>query len=228
LDSPYCSGCCDRWLGIAHYCAGEWQEAVTETENAIKLSPILFHTALFQAAANAHLGRDEEAKVAAQFFRRAAAMLGVVFTPRYIMQSWDFKDREVADSFEEDLKRAGLFDQGPEYIHVSKEDQITGEDLKTFFFPSKFVGFTADGTQFSQEVSKDGTVTDRASYVPGGVDTGGKSWLEGDTIWVKIPKLYGDLASCRTFFKNPKGTPQGKDEYVYFTDMGMSTFSLVQ
>ena len=82
--------------------------------------------------------------------------------------------------------------------------------------------------QFSQEVSKDGTVTHRASYVPGGVDTGGKSWLEGDVIWVKIPKLYGDLASCRTFFKNPKGTPQGKDEYVYCADMGMNTFSLAQ
>ena len=133
----------------------------------------------------------------------------------------------MAYSFVEGLKKPGLFDSGAQYIHVSKEDHLTGEDLKTFIYPSKFIGLGQGGVNWSQEFAKDGTVLERAPFLVGSMDTG-KSWLEGDKMWIKYQKSLSGVASCRTVFKNPKGTPQGKDEYVSFSDLYMSTFSRAQ
>ena len=65
----------DRYLaymGIAHFCMGEWQETVTVIEKALKLNPELRAFAGYLASAYAHLGRDDESKAAAQTFRRGS------------------------------------------------------------------------------------------------------------------------------------------------------------
>jgi adenylate cyclase len=213
-------------IGYGHFCLNEWQEAAAAIEKALKLNPNLAIPAgAFLAASYAHLGRDKEAKAAAQTFRRGSP--APHFPPAQTMYNFPFKDRGLADSFEEDLKRVGVLDPGPEYIHVSKEDQISGEDLRAFYYPSKISGVGSDGSQFSQEFAKDGTVTMRSTFLPGGVETG-KSWSEGDKIWIQFQKLMGGLAFCRTTFRNPRGTPRGNDEYVVFSDITQSTISRVQ
>jgi adenylate cyclase len=214
------------WIGYGLFCLNEWQGAAAAIEKALKLNPDLaIPAAAFLAASYAHLGRDKEAKAAAQTFRRGSP--APRFFPAGVMYFFPFKDRALAESFEEDLKRVGLLDPGPEYIHVSKEDQISGEDLRTFLYPSKISGVVADGSLFSQEFAKDGTVTMRGSYLPGGVETG-KSWLEGDKIWMQFQKFAGGLPFCVTTFRNPRGTPRGNDEYVGFSDLTQTTYSRVQ
>ena len=124
----------------------------------------------------------------------------------------------------EGLQKTGLVGQWPKYIHVSKENQVTGEDLKTLFYPSKVIGLGPDGSEWSQEVTKDGEVIFRSASLAEGVDTG-RSWVEGDRIWFQFRKHTSGIAYCLTIFKNPRGTPQGKNEYVIFSDYAMSTFS---
>jgi hypothetical protein len=53
-------------------------------------------------------------------------------------------------------------------------------------------------------------------------------WLKGDTIWIQFQKLTGGLAFCRTTFRNPKGTPEGNNQYVTFNDGFSSLFSRVR
>ena len=53
-------------MGLAYFCLGEWEEAVTAAEKALKLNPETFTAAGYLAAVYAHLGRDKEAKAAAQ------------------------------------------------------------------------------------------------------------------------------------------------------------------
>jgi len=138
-----------------------------------------------------------------------------------------FKDRKVADAFLESLKRVGLIAPGPEYIHVSKNDQLTGAELKVFYFPSKITGYSViDGSEWSLENTKDGTVTLRAPFVPDGVDMG-KMWIEGDKVWIQYSKFYFGIPFCYTTFKNPRGSYEGKDEYVSFLDLYLSPFSRV-
>jgi hypothetical protein len=70
-----------------------------------------------------------------------------------------------------------------------------------------------------------GEVIYRSASLPEGVDTG-RSWVEGDRIWFQFQKHTSGIPYCLTTFKNPSGTPEGKDEYVVFSDFSMSTFSL--
>ena len=219
------------YMGIAHFCMGEWQETVTVIEKALKLNPELRAFAGYLASAYAHLGRDDEAKAAAQTFRRGSPgrrTFSALPPARRWMFFYPFKDRGVADSFLESLKRVGLLAPGPEYIHVSKKDQLTGAELRAFYCPSTITGLSVrDGSVWSVEITKGGTSTYRANFVPGGVDTG-KMWFEGDKVWIQYSKFLFGMAFCLTTFKNPRGTHEGKDEYVQVSDLIMSPFSRVR
>jgi hypothetical protein len=59
------------------------------------------------------------------------------------------------------------------------------------------------------------------------VDTG-KMWFEGDKVWIQYSKFLFGMAFCLTTFKNPRGTHEGKDEYVQVSDLTMSPFSRVR
>ena len=232
------------YIGLAHFCMGEWEEAVTAAKQALKLNPEDTWAAVgYLAAIYAHQGRDEEAKAVAHKFRRGKSP-DYVYPPPLMFYRWALKDRGVSDSLLEGLQKTGLVGQWPEYIHVSKENQITGEDLKKLFYPSKIFGIGPDGSEWSQEVTKDGEVIFRSPALAQGVDTGktygeviyrsaslpekvdtGRSWVEGDRIWFQFQKHTSGIAYCLTTFKNPRGTPQEKNEYVMFSDYSMSTFS---
>ena len=218
------------YMGVAYFCMGQWQETVTVIESALKLNPEYRAFAGFLASAYGHLGRDDEARAAATTFRRGSPSR-VPFTALPPERPWmffyAFKDRKVADAFLDSLKRVGLIAPGPEYIHVSKKDQLTGAELKAFYFPSKITGYSViDGSEWSLENTKDGTVTLRAPFVPDGVDMG-KMWIEGDKVWIQYSKFYFGIPFCYTTFKNPRGSYEGKDEYVSFLDLYLSPFSRV-
>jgi TolB-like protein/tetratricopeptide (TPR) repeat protein len=235
------------YIGLGYFCMGEWEEAVTAAKQALKLDPEDTWAAVgYLAAIYAHQGRDEEAKAVAHKFRRGKSP-DYVYPPPLMFYRWAYKDRGVVYSVLEGLQKTGLVGQWPEYIHASKENQVTGEDLKKLFYPSKIIGIGPDGSEWSQEVTKDGQVTFRSPALAEGVDTGktygeviyrsasiaegvdtGRSWVEGDRIWFQFQKHTSGIPYCLTTFKNPRGTPQGKNEYVVFSDYSMSTFSRAQ
>jgi adenylate cyclase len=207
-------------LGIAHFCMGEWQEAVLAIEKGLKLNPELVPTLAVLASAYAHLGRYEEAKAASQAYWKRV--------PGSYLYYWPFKDRGVDDSFVEGLIKAGFSSSSLISIHVSnKEDQIIGDDLKAFYFPSKTTGRTPQGADWSQETTRDGTATLRSSWITSGVDTG-RLWLEDDKLWTQYKKFWYGMAYCSTIFKNPRGTPELKNEYFAFSDLYLFKFSLVR
>jgi hypothetical protein len=124
----------------------------------------------------------------------------------------------------EGLLKAGLPGRLFDCIHVSKEDQLTGDDLRAFYFPSTTTGYYTESGNWSLEIAKDGKMTLHGNWVKGGVDTG-RAWLEGDKLWYQYQNsLYG-MALCGTAFKNPKGTPEGKDEYIRFNDIFVTNFA---
>jgi hypothetical protein len=200
---------------------GEWQETVTATEKALKLNPELQFFGIILASAYAQLGRDEEAKAACQAY---------CIRPPFDMYFWPFKDRRVSDSFLEGLLKAGVSPIRLEWskvYQVSKEDQLTGDQLRAFYFPSTTAGYSQGGMDWSLEIAKDGTVTRREPLRPGVEDTG-KSWVEGDKLWFQFQKHYFGIAYCATTFRNPGGTPEGKSEYIGFNDVFTTRFSRVR
>ena len=212
------------YMGYAHFCMGEWQEAIVAIEKALKLNPdVSVGTALILAAAYSHLGLTEEAKAAYQAYCQRVGNAGV---PLF---RWPFKDRPVENSFVEGLIKAGAPSRLLVSIHVSKEDRLTGDDLRALYFPSMTTGRArdGDGAEWSLEIAKDGTAVLRSPRLTGGVDTG-RSWVEGDKLWLQFHNYYYGVAHCSSTFRNPRGTPEGKDQYISFTDVYYTKFSRVQ
>jgi tetratricopeptide (TPR) repeat protein len=207
-------------IGLAHFCKGEWQSAVTASEQALKLNPNEMVSGAVLASAYAHLGRNEEAKAAYEAYRQWVG----IDLPLYV---YPFKDRRVEESFVEGLMKAGWSGASKASLHVSSQDQITGDDLRAFYYPSTIRGYSPFVSEWTQEFAGDGTVTFRAAGIPGG-DYTGRSWLEGDKICIQFTNLFAGLPSFRATFRNPRGTPQGSDEYLVFSDTGPATFSKVK
>lgn len=201
-------------IGIAHFCMSEWREAADVIEKALNLNPELGPPTAVLASAYAHLGCDEEAKAASYAYYRKV--------PYWQMHFWPFRDLQVEEYFVEGLVKAGFSSGKLVSVHVSKEDQVVGDDLTALFFPAKFTGSVP--SDWSLEVTKDGTATLRAPFITKGLDTG-RVWLEGDKLWFQYQNFWYGMGYCNTVFKNPKGTPERKDEYIRFNDLYYSRFS---
>jgi adenylate cyclase len=214
-------------LGVSHFCLGEWEQAAAWLEKALKTPGFSYHASLFLAATYVHLGRNEKARAAYEDYRKAyeKTYQGVPIFLAGVMQGYPFKDRRVAESFAEGLLKAGLPGRPSDYIHVSKEDRVVGEDLRALIPGSTLTGVGPDGNEWRCERRRDGN----ASYwhVSEGSDTG-RWWIEGDLNCVQNKRRMFGMEYCYVIFRNPQGRPEHKDEYVGFGDTGMFTFSLVR
>ncbi len=131
--------------------------------------------------------------------------------------------------------KAGVPDRLSDYIHLSKKDQVVGEDLRALYSGTKIIGVYPGGSQWSFQCDKDG---DKGIYrgFPWGLAVG-TPWsgedtarvrYEGDSRCSQFEKLFWGMEYCQVVYKNPRGTPERKDEYVNFGDLGMTTWSPVR
>ena len=228
-------------LGWAHFCMGEIAEAATFFEQAQKLHPEA-GIALPLAAFYALLGRDQDARSMIDMLRKkqGAALLDVGAT----MFSMPFRDRAIVDRYAQGLLKAGLAPSrrvSGGYFPAYKENQLTGEEIKSLLLGSKITGIDRDGQQWWVDRKKNGEFTWRgpalkdpvtqkiisASTLAGPNSDRGKSRIEGDMICQQFQKSYWGLEFCGTVFRNPKGTNESKDEYFFCNDIGFTSFSLV-
>jgi TolB-like protein len=220
------------WIGLAHFCMGEWEEAAAVLEKGLKVNPEVASSASTLAAAYAHLGRIEDARAAYETYRKNWGDFPIPLAS--LMYFWPFKDRRVADSFAEGLIKAGLPAQMSDYIHVSNEDQLTKRDLRAFC-GSTVAGLNRDGSQWSFQIDKDGNKGiyrgppgPLAEGTPWSGEDTARRWLEGDSLCSQYEKRFGGMEIREVVYKNPRGTPERKDEYVSIGDLGMSTWSPVR
>jgi len=232
-------------LGIAHFCKGEIEEAVTIFEQTEKLNPGSGTGSLLPVC-YALLGRDQDARARVEMLRKELG--GRLIDIGAIMFSLPFSDRAIGDRYAEGLLKAG-YPPGKisgGYFPAFKENQLTGEEIKDLLMGSRITGIK-DGQQWWVDREKNGEFTWRGPALKGPAlkdpvtqkiiaaptQTGpnsdrGKSWIEGDTICHQFEKLYWGLEFCGTVFRNPKGTNESKDEYFFCNDIGFTPFSLVR
>jgi adenylate cyclase len=229
-------------LGWAHFCMGETAEAATFNEQAQKLHPEAGN-AIPLAAFYALLGRDQDARSMIEMLRKkqGAALSDVGAT----MFSNPFRDRTIVDRYAQGLLKAGLAPSrrvSGGYFPAFKENQLTGEEIKSLLLGSKITGIDRDGQQWWVDREKNGEFTWRgpalkdpvtqkiisASTPTGPYSDLGKSRIEGDMICQQFQKSYLGLEFCGTVFRNPKGTNESKDEYFFCNDIGFEPFSLVR
>jgi TolB-like protein/thioredoxin-like negative regulator of GroEL len=201
-------------IGLARFCTGELQEAVIQTERALKHNPDRTGFASILAVAYAYLGQDQKAQTA------LASYIKTWGNPPHlpqVMYAFPFKNTEVADRFAEGLLRAGLPGKPSGYYKVSEEHKLTGEEFRSLFFGRRLTGFFVDN-QWSIDRTKDGEATFLWNSAVTGV---GRSWVEGNRLCNQWQKMFGGLKYCMDVFRNPDGTPEEKSEYLVVTDFGI-------
>ena len=222
------------FLGVAHYCMGEFEEAVGLVEKAFRLNPEnaaawVAWLASFYAA----VGRDHEARALIENLKIEVkkVMIPGAVNLRFFMNSTPFKDRAVAERHANGLLKAGVprakIPGG--YFPAFKENQLSGEEIKNLLFGSETTGYVFYPQQFWTNYNKNGEVTYDGPSIAGGPSSDiGKSRIDSDMICWQYQKRFWGVEYCGTVFRYPGGSYEGKDEYFSCTDFGFSTFSLVR
>jgi len=219
-------------LGRAHFCMGEMEEAVGAYEKAMRLNPENAPSWVpCLAGYYALVGRDQEARAAIETLKKEKFDVPGTLNLRYIMNSAPYKDRVVAERLVEGLLKAGVPPATIRggYFPAFKENQLTGEEIKSLLFGSTITGYVFYPKQFWMNYKKNGELTFEGPSIAGGptIDSA-KSRIDGDAIcWQYQKRLWG-VEYCGTVFRYPGGTYEGKDEYFYCSDFGFGTFSLVK
>jgi tetratricopeptide (TPR) repeat protein len=222
------------FLGVAHYSMGEFEEAVGLVEKAFRLNPENAPAwAGWLASFYTSVGRDREARALIETLKIEVkkVMIPGALNLRYFMNSTPFKDRAVAERYANGLLKAGVppakIPGG--YFPAFKENQLTGEQIRSLLFGSATTGYIFYPQQFWTNYKKNGELTYNGPSTAGGISSDtGKSRIDGDMICWQYQKRFWGVEYCGTVFRYPGGSYEGKDQYFLCNDFGFSTFSVVR
>jgi TolB-like protein/Tfp pilus assembly protein PilF len=228
------------YIGMAHFALGQYNEAVSFLERALKHIPNAADPNIFLTASYANLGRDIEAMTKLTTF--IARIWGVVFM--YRMHLYPFRNEEVIDDLAKGLIKAGW----PEphiYFKANIKNRLNGHEIRDLVFGQEISGLYQYGRAAFKRIwwtniSKQGKVVQQfggASYDTIGEEESsarreakmtyfGKAWIEGNMFCLQYQGYNDGVKIYTTMFKNPEGTPEKKDEYIYLDDNAVHPFSV--
>ena len=201
-------------LGIAHFCMGQYEKAVSLLERALKRIPGVGQQLFPLVAAYGNLGRLKEANKAVDYI---AQMKGL----KYTMYRFPFKDPEVTERFVDGLIKAGYPGAShSDYYKLIEVNQLTGDEIRLLVIDQKVAA--------SDEIvnrSKDGNAIYQGFL---GKTDSGKSWIDSDLLCDQWQERYRGLKNCYPVFRNPDGSRKKLDEYLSATDFGIIAWSPVE
>jgi Flp pilus assembly protein TadD len=218
-----------QYIGRAHFAMGNFEQAVSFIERARDLNPKVTPHSAMLAAALAHLGRDEEARIALDKYNES---WGYSPSVREVMYFWPFKDPVVAKRFAEGLVKGGLSPPPSGYYVLSDRERLTGDEIRTLVFGRTVTGFDPwSGEQWWIERSKEGQSTWRGTAEqswsgPRVKADSGMTRVEGDLLCERWDAQ--DFQVCLPVFRNPEGKKEDKDEYLAIYDTGIYPWSRME
>jgi adenylate cyclase len=220
---------CLKLNGIAHFCLGEYEEAIASFNRSLKYNPESYvHNWL--ASAHANIGNDNDARAAFEIEKKrwlevsakgeTATITKLDLQPT--VYSYPFKDPGVMRRFVDGLIKAG-WPEPHRYYAVYKENKLTGDEIRDLVVGKTQVlaGFAGGG--WTQKLSEDGSVV----YKGYGIHDTGVYRIEGDQCCITYDKMLASLPLCVDLYRNPGGTVEKKDEYIQVNDFGMYPVSYI-
>ncbi|MFH1139480.1 MAG: adenylate/guanylate cyclase domain-containing protein, partial [Pseudomonadota bacterium] len=114
-------------LGLAGFCLGEYNQAISYFEKSLAQYPDFIDNLLPLAVVYAKVGRDKDAFATLVGIYQKT---GLSFPLRDIMYNYPFKDVKIADSFADGLLKAGVkTGDPPGYYKVYEENKLSGGDI---------------------------------------------------------------------------------------------------
>ena len=108
------------------------------------------------------------------------------------------------------LRDAGL-PEWPGGFGGSPENRLDGNAIRTLTFGRTWAGRFADGQPFMQQVDADGDAVHRRS----GALMVSTASVEGDLLCMRSPAVLMGRRYCGPVYRNPGGTFEDQDEYIY-------------
>ena len=173
----------------------------------------------YLAMTYAQLGRLDEAKVQVDALVKVFPSTSVSYYRVYYAHHKREEDRV---HILEGLRRAGV-PEWPFGYEGRSEDRLDGSAIKTLSFGQTWIGNIHAGSQFIQEIGKDGKVAYRSEQ---SLVTGTAS-VEADMLCLKSAYFMG-RKRCGYLYRNPKGTLEEKNEYIYVRPTLLMFFSPVR
>jgi adenylate cyclase len=224
---PHYTGVYLLALGAARFCMGQLEEAVTLLERSRAHTPELQWVSAILAVAYARLDRVQEA-------REALAKLIPdleTLTPddekkilKYVMSYVPFKDLKTSDDFAAGLIKAGLPGQASDYYRITRENRLTGQEIKDLTFGRRML--TVDpgtGSKVEISIAQDGKAT--LAVEPIGVMDQGTANIEDGMTCIQWNTYNAGLKYCGPCFRNPAGTFENRDQYLSILDIGIMAWS---
>ena len=215
--------------GIAHFCMKQYEKSISSFERAYNYNPH-FWSEPWLITTYANLGRQEDAELALKRYKkRWLGSLEKTSTGTYTKLDIQpqvfhnpFSDPEVTKRFVDGLIKAG-HPKPHRYYEVSRENKLTGDEIRELVFGRTAIGATFAGGAWTIKNGKDGS----ALYEGYGLKDSGRNWIEGDQICDQYKVFFGGLKKCTELYRNPKGTHEGKDEYLLVNDIFILPVSYV-
>ncbi|MGK9167032.1 hypothetical protein KXR53_12075 [Inquilinus limosus] len=221
------------WTGWRHYLAGLAYFGMDRFEDAIaslaRIDPKTggrwanFWGLVTRIAAAGHLGRSAEAAAAHDVLRPILNDMGPdELTIVYALEKFVFKNPLDAERLIEGLRKAGVPDV-PKRIDLRPQDRLTSAEIRSLVFGHEFRGrrVAPDEADYRRITETDGRTT---------IDIGsqrreGQSWTQSNFLCGAYPRFLG---SCGALFRNPGGTREGLNEYVFVFQDTRYEFSVVK
>ena len=134
-----------------------------------------------------------------------------------------FKRKEDLDHLIDALREAGL-SEWPYGYSGRPELRLNASEVTALTLGRRWKGDRLRVGPFVQEVSQNGTFAyrDLESLVTGSAS------VEGNALCQRSESVLMDRKHCGIVYRNPDGTPELKDEYVYASPNGIFRFSVMK
>ena len=165
----------------------------------------------------AQLGRLDDAKA------EIAGLLPDTNLSWYRVSYAHYKREEDRTHLLVALRKAGV-PEWPFGYEGRTVDRLDGNEIKTLVLGRIWVGQTSAGLQFMQEIGTDGKVVYRSaqSFITGNAS------VQGDMLCLKSAANLMGRKRCGYMYRNPGGTLEEKNEYIYVGVTALMFFSPVR
>ena len=217
--------------GMAYYTMGRLEEAVSSIEAARGHNPNQTRYAAIKAAALAELGRSIESQTALTEYLSSWT---TYFEPdlNWTMFYWPFQSGEVLERLANNLITAGLPIPGKRYYLAAKQDRLTGDQIKSLLSSKTMEGgnrgYVIAGGFYQGDnelkVTRDENLNILSQSEIHYFRVGDQTRVENNLLCDPWDEL-GEY--CVAIFRNPDGTQEARNDYLFFTFMSTFSFSVL-